>query len=136
MVTKEFSSASELLDYFYFQRDKTVRLKQRANDLFKFLANTSERITKRLAAQQEELKNCEKKDQMKLMGDLISANIYRLKKGDERVKLENFYDERFSQIEIKLDPRPVSYTHLHHIDRGYEDMEKAFSSLGGKIQRV
>ena len=24
----------------------------------------------------------------------------------------------------------------HHIDRGYEDMEKAFSSLGGKIQRV
>ncbi len=46
MVTKEFSSASELLDYFYFQRDKTVRLKQRANDLFKFLANTSERITK------------------------------------------------------------------------------------------
>ena len=25
---------------------------------------------------------------------------------------------------------------IHHIDRGYEDMEKAFSSLGGKIQRV
>ena len=25
---------------------------------------------------------------------------------------------------------------IHHIDRGYEDMEKAFSCLGGKIQRV
>ena len=25
---------------------------------------------------------------------------------------------------------------IHHIDRGYEDMEKAFSSLGGIIQRV
>ena len=25
---------------------------------------------------------------------------------------------------------------IHHIGRGYEDMEKAFSSLGGKIQRV
>lgn len=27
-------------------------------------------------------------------------------------------------------------TEIHHIDRGYENMEKALSSLGGKIQRV
>ena len=134
MVTKEFSSASELLDYFYFQRDKTVRLKQRANDLFKFLANTSERITKRLAAQQEELKNCEKKDQMKLMGDLISANIYRLKKGDERVKLENFYDERFSQIEIKLDPRLTPSQNAQKYYSNYRKSMTAEKKLAEQIR--
>ena len=134
MVTKEFSSASELLDYFYFQRDKTVRLKQRANDLFKFLANTSERITKSLAAQQEELKNCEKKDQMKLMGDLISANIYRLKKGDERVKLENFYDERFSQIEIKLDPRLTPSQNAQKYYSNYRKSMTAEKKLAEQIR--
>ncbi len=105
MVTKELDSASNLLDYFYAQRDRVSRLKQRANDLFRLLVNTSERITKRLANQKEELKECDKKDHMKLMGDLLSANIYRMNKGDESISLENFYDEECPVIKIKLDSR-------------------------------
>lgn len=105
MITKELESASGLLDYFYAQRDRATRLKQRANDLFRLLVNTSERISKRLANQREELKECDKKNEMKLMGDLLSANIYRIKKGDSVVKLENFYDENCPEIEIKLDSR-------------------------------
>lgn len=105
MITKEHSSACELLDYFYAQRDRTARLKQRANDLFRLLMNTTERITKRIANQKNELKDCEKKEDMKLKGDLLSANIYRLQKGDKKAVLENFYDESCPQIEIKLDSR-------------------------------
>ena len=55
MDTKEFPSACELLDYFYAQRDNAARLKQRANDLFKLLMNTSERISKRIDNQKTEL---------------------------------------------------------------------------------
>ncbi len=105
MITKELESASGLLDFFYAERDKISRLKQRANDLFRLLVNTTERITKRLANQRDELRDCEKKDEMKLLGDLLSANIYRLQKGDTSVTLENFYDENCPQIEIKLDER-------------------------------
>lgn len=105
MITKELSSASEMLDYFYEQRDRTIRLKQRANDLFRLLVNTSERIAKRIANQRDELKRCDEKDDMKLMGDLLSANIYRMNKGDSSIKLENFYDESCPVIKIKLDKR-------------------------------
>lgn len=105
MITKELESASGLLDYFYAQRDRASRLKQRANDLFRLLVNTSERISKRIANQRDELKECDKKNEMKLMGDLLSANIYRINKGDSTVKLENFYDENCPEIEIKLDSR-------------------------------
>lgn len=105
MLTKELDSASGLLDYFYEERDRTARLKQRANDLFRVLVNTSERITKKIANQREELKDCEKKDEMKLIGDLLSANIYRLNKGDTVAKLENFYEEGCPVVEIKLDSR-------------------------------
>lgn len=105
MITKELESASGLLDYFYAQRDRAARLRQRANDLFRLLVNTSERISKRIANQRDELKECDKKNEMKLMGDLLSANIYRINKGDSAVKLENFYDENCPEIEIKLDSR-------------------------------
>ncbi len=102
MNIKKHESACELLDYFYAQRDNAARLKQRANDLFKMLVSTSERITKRIANQKNELLQCEKKDELKLMGDLLSANLYRFQKGDTKAVVENFYDENCPQIEIKL----------------------------------
>ncbi len=105
MITKELGSTNELLDYFYSERDRASRLKQRANDLFKLLVNTSDRITKKIANQREELKECDKKDEMKLIGDLLATNIYRLNKGDSVVKLENFYEENCPVIEIKLDSK-------------------------------
>lgn len=125
MITREHSSACELLDYFYAQRDRTARLKQRANDLFRLLMNTTERITKRIANQKNELKDCEKKEDMKLKGDLLSANIYRLQKGDKKAVLENFYDESCPQIEIKLDSR---LTPSQNAQKYYSEYRKSLTA--------
>lgn len=125
MITKEHTSACSLLDYFYAQRDRTARLKQRANDLFKLLMNTTERITKRIANQKNELKDCEKKEEMKLKGDLLSANIYRIQKGDQKAVLENFYDESCPQIEIKLDSR---LTPSQNAQKYYSEYRKSLTA--------
>lgn len=125
MITKEHTSACELLDYFYAQRDRAARLKQRANDLFRLLMNTTERITKRIANQKNELKDCEKKEDMKLKGDLLSANIYRLQKGDKKAVLENFYDESCPQIEIKLDSR---LTPSQNAQKYYSEYRKSLTA--------
>lgn len=122
MYTMEMPSAFDALDYFYTERDNIARLKQRANDLFKLLVNTSERITKRIVNQKDELEKCKDKDHLKLMGDLISANIYRINKGDESVLLENFYDENCSVIEIKLDK---SLTPAKNAQKYYSEYRKA-----------
>lgn len=125
MDTKEFPSACELLDYFYAQRDNAARLKQRANDLFKLLMNTSERISKRIANQKTELAECAKRDEMKLMGDLISANIYRISKGDRKAVVENFYDENCPQVEIKLDAR---LTPSQNAQKYYSEYRKSLTA--------
>ncbi|MBP5377930.1 MAG: NFACT family protein, partial [Ruminococcus sp.] len=100
MYTKELGSASELLDYFYSERDRAARTKQRANDLFKLLMNLTERTSRRIAVQREELAACADKEHAKLCGDLISANMYRIQKGDSSATVENFYDEACPQVTI------------------------------------
>lgn len=125
MQRKYHKSACELLDYFYAQRDSAARLKQRANDLFKMLINTSERIIKRIANQKNELSECAKKDEMKLMGDLLSANLYRFEKGDEKAIVENYYDEECPEIEIKLDPR---LTPSKNAQKYYSEYRKAVTA--------
>ena len=105
MVTSEYPSAGALLDAFYAQRDQYTRLHQRANDLFRFLVNTSDRIAKRVANQKEELLACDAMETDRRRGDLISANLYRINRGDSVAKVEDFYDEACPMTEIPLDVR-------------------------------
>lgn len=105
MISAEYETASETLDAFFAQRDKYTRLKQRANDLFRFLASTSERISKRLANQKEELLACNSMELDRRRGDLLSANLYRIQRGDSVAKVEDFYEESMPLVEIPLDVR-------------------------------
>ena len=105
MVTAEYSTASETLDAFFAQRDLFARMHQRANDLFRFLANASERIGKRVANQKQELIACDSMETDRRRGDLISANLYRIQRGDSVASVEDFYDENCPVVEIPLDVR-------------------------------
>ena len=125
MTVKKQNSACGTLDFFFEERDRAVRLKQRANDLFKTLTNLSERITKRISNQKNELADCAKKDIMKLYGDLLSANMYRFEKGANSVTVENFYEENCPQIEIKLDPR---LTPSKNSQKYYSEYRKAVTA--------
>jgi len=104
MLTREYESCSGLLDSFYTHRDRMERVRQRSGDLLKLLANTSDRLTRKLAAQKEELLQCAKRDGLREKGDLISANLYTLQKGDARATVQNFYSPGEEYVDIELDP--------------------------------
>lgn len=135
MYTKELPSACELLDFFYSERDRAVRTKQRANDLFKLLVNLTERTSRRIALQREELAECANKDRFKLCGDLISANMYRMKKGDASAVLENFYEEDCPQTEIKLDVRKTPAQNAQWYYNEYKKCVTAEEKLAVQIER-
>lgn len=135
MVSQEIKSACETLDYFYAARDSQSRLRQRANDLFRLLMSTTERISKRIANQKEELSECEKKDQYKLKGDLLSANIYRINKGDRSISVENFYDENCPSVTIQLDERLEPSRNVQRYYHEYKKFVTAEKKLSEQIKK-
>lgn len=122
MTTKEFGSACELLDYFYSERDVVAQTRQRAQDLFKLLVNLSERIARRVSAQKIELEECKNRDELRLKGDLIMSNLYRIQKGDTVALVENYYDEACPTVEIALDAR---LTPAQNAQKYYSEYRKA-----------
>lgn len=122
MSTREFESPCELLDNFYFERDVINQNRQRADDLFKMIVSLTERIKRRVASQKQELLDCQNRDELRLMGDLIMANLYRIQKGDREAILENFYHEACPEIKIKLDPR---LTPAQNAQKYYTEYRKA-----------
>ena len=122
MLVKPMQSACATLDAFYSQRDLKSRMKQRANDLFKLIMNRIERITRKLSSQQAELEQTSKMELNKLYGDLLSANLYRMKKGDNFMILENFYQENCPEIKI---PLQVNLTPAQNAQKYYTLYRKA-----------
>lgn len=122
MSKRSFETAGKTLDYFYFERDSVSRIKQRSGDMYKLLQNTEERISRRLATQRQELESAADREILKLKGDLISANIYRLEKGMGSFEAENFYDEALPVIKIELDRR---LTPSQNMQKYYADYRRA-----------
>ncbi|MBQ5318562.1 MAG: NFACT family protein [Oscillospiraceae bacterium] len=135
MDTKELDSACDLLDYFYSERDSISRMKQRSQDMYKLLLNATDRISRRLANQRMELKESENREEFKLKGDLISANLYRVEKGMASVRVENFYDENCPEIEIKLDPRLTPSQNMQHYYAEYRKADTAEKILTEQIAK-
>ncbi|MBM6921421.1 NFACT family protein [Phocea massiliensis] len=102
---ESFDSPSALLDNFYAERDRVARMKQRSHDLLRLLINATERITRKLAVQEEELRACADRETLRMYGDLLNANLYRMEKGGREVTVENFYEESCPPVTIRLDPR-------------------------------
>lgn len=128
-IKTHFETASELLDGFFAQRDQQQRMKQRANDLLRLLLNTTERITKKLAFQKQELLECANRDALKVYGDLINANIYQIEKGMKTISLINFYEAESPNIEIKIDPRKSPAQNAQHYYSEYRKAQTAEKML-------
>jgi len=104
MTVSEKKSFSEMLDAFYAERDQIERMRVKSQDLLRLLANHADRLSRKIANQQAELSACAERDTLRIKGDLLSANMYAIQKGETSVKLQNFYDENLAELEIALDP--------------------------------
>ncbi|MDE7226285.1 MAG: NFACT family protein [Ruminococcus sp.] len=135
MYTKEIPTASELLDYFYYERDRAVRTKQRANDLFRLLVNLTERTERRIGVQKTELAECAEKEYFRLFGDVISANMWRIRKGDDSLTAENFYEEDNPEIKIELDVRKTPSQNAQYYYSEYKKCVTAEEKLAVQIRK-
>lgn len=122
MVTSTASSACETLDRFFSERDRTARVKQRAQDLFRLLVKTSDRISRRTANQKLELKECADRDKLKKYGDLIMANLYQIQKGDAEAKVTDYYEPDQPKVTIPLERR---LTPSQNAQKYYKEYRKA-----------
>ncbi len=100
-----YDSLRELFDMYFAERDRLLRIQQRARDLFTLLTNARARTERKLAIQREALLDSERGAEYKKYGDLITANIYKLRRGMESFSATDYTDESCPEIEIKLDPR-------------------------------
>lgn len=94
---------SSLLNAFYSERENAARIKHAAGDIIKLVCNLKSRTERKLAIRLCDLKKCENREKLRIYGELLKANLYRIKAGSAFFEAENYYDN-MNIIKIPLDP--------------------------------
>lgn len=113
---------SNTLDEFYETRDARERMRMKSQSLLKLLNNLRERTARKISKQQLELAKCGEREQLRICGDLLQANLYRIERGSEFADVENFYDEQGKTLRIKLNP---AISPAANAQKYYKDYQKA-----------
>ena len=101
-VVKETEGFCATVEEFYGERDAKERMRVKSHSLQKLLTTATERIARKLSKQQAELKQCGDREKLRVYGDLLHANLYRIPRGAEFAEVENFYDQ-IKKGEAELD---------------------------------
>lgn len=104
MELERYESFCTLLDDFYESREHQERVRQRGQDLIRTATTARDRLRRKLALQEKDYATTQNRDQLRICGDLITSNLYRMERGQSKLVCENFYDENYASITIALDP--------------------------------
>ncbi|MFJ7638661.1 NFACT family protein [Peribacillus sp. NPDC097206] len=101
---RSFPSLSEMLDRYYFGKAERDRVKQKGQDIERFITNEIEKNSKKIGKLERTLKETERGEQYQLFGELLTANLYQMKKGMKEIEVINYYNEDQETVVIPLNP--------------------------------
>jgi predicted ribosome quality control (RQC) complex YloA/Tae2 family protein len=127
-----YDSLHDLLDRYYDARGERERVKQRANDLVKFVQQQLHKSQNKLSKLIDELEGTKEKEQQQLFGELITANIYRIKQGDESLTALNYYNGE--EVTIPLNPTKSPAVNAQNYYKKYNKLKTREHELQHQIQ--
>jgi predicted ribosome quality control (RQC) complex YloA/Tae2 family protein len=122
-------SFSGMLDSFYAQRERAERQRRRSHDLLRTVRTARDRIQRKLSLQREEFRRTESRDEVRKQAELLTANLYRLKKGDCELLCEDYYQEDLPEVRIPLDPLKTPQQNAAAMYREYNKLKAAAEHL-------
>ncbi|WP_283589462.1 Rqc2 family fibronectin-binding protein [Staphylococcus nepalensis] len=126
-----YESLHDLLDRYYDARGERERVKQRANDLVKFVQQQLHKYQNKLSKLIDEQEGTKDKEMQQLFGELITANIYRIKQGDKFLTTINYYNGE--EVTIPLDTTKSPATNAQNYYKKYNKLKTREHELARQI---
>ncbi len=100
---KPYQTVLEAQKAFYDYAYEKQVFDEAEKELAGAVSSAEKKLEKRLQQIEERLLDCRDAESVKLKGELITANIYAISRGDESFEAINYYDEKGGKIKIPLD---------------------------------
>ena len=122
-------SFGALLDSYYTLRDRKDLIRQKSQGVRKTVNNLCQRLRRKLALQQKELEATYDRERLRQLGDILTANLSRVVKGQQSIECQDFYDEDMGLITIPLSPILSPQQNAAKFYKDYTRMKNAEKEL-------
>lgn len=129
-----FATASECLEAFYGDKAQRDTVKQRVADMFRFVQNEKAKNIKKIEKLQETLEEANDADKYRVLGELLTAYMHQITRGDKTIELVNFYDEEQALVTIELDPQLNPSDNAQRYFRRYTKHRNSIAIVGEQMK--
>ncbi len=102
-TAKRYPSLLEAQTAFYAAATHRHAFENEKRKLISATSSAVKKLEKRLATERQKLADCVDMETVKLKGELLTANIYAVKRGSAGFEAVNYYDESGGTVKIELD---------------------------------
>lgn len=131
---QEAESFERLLDMYYTVRDRKDAMRQKSQAVRKTVQNLCTRLTRKIAIQEKELEATYDRERLRQLGDILTANIHRIVKGQTGIDCEDFYDEEMKTISIPISPILSPQQNAAKFYRDYAKLKNAEKELTHQLE--
>lgn len=127
MTVEPYDSYSALLEGYYATKDRAERMHQKSKELAKAVRNLYDRAVRKQNARLDEQQQSDKSEQLRVYGELLSANLWAVERGASSVTLNNYYTGE--DVEIPLDVRLSPSANAQKYFKEYKKKQTAAKML-------
>ncbi len=132
LSARTFSSMSECLLSFYGEKEKITRIRQKSANLRHLITTALERTNKKLAIQEKQMKDTEKKDKFRIYGELLNTYGYEAEPGARSLNVLNYYTGEM--LAIPLDHEKTALENAQHYFEKYNKLKRTAEALSSQIE--
>ena len=130
---READSFGSLLDMYYTVRDRKDAMRQKSQAVRKTVSNLCQRTQRKLSIQEKELEATFDRERLRQLGDIVTANIHKIVKGQTILQAEDFYDEEMKVIDIPISPILSPQQNAAKFYKDYAKLKNAEKELTRQI---
>lgn len=133
---KRFETISGMLDRYYFGKAERDRVRQQAHDLERLLENERGKNVKKIKKLEKTLDDAEKAKRYQLFGELLTAHMHELKRGDTEAEVVNYYDEAGAVVKIPLNEQKTPSENAQNYFRKYNKAKNSVAFVQKQIVKA
>ncbi len=129
---KRKETVSEAIDEYYLLKDKYQRVKERSKEIRTKLQNILDKAEKKKVQQEEKLLECSSMEKYRIYGELLTANIYLIKRGAPSVTVLNYYTNENEEIPLDVTLSPNANAQKYF--KTYNKLKTASKLLSAQME--
>ena len=121
-----FDDFLKMQEHFFESRENASVINSYKSVLTAKVLNYEKKLIKKIEIFKSAEKDYLDSEKYRLYGELLTANFYKLKKGQSSVILENYYDENQREILISLDENLTPQENAQRYFKKYSKIKKSY----------